>query len=114
MSEQRPEWTAVPVSGDLSPGFEQRVFARIARKKRQRKAVLTASLTFAGAGFLLFLSSLVGRIPPAQVQTAGTLPSPPVTEKVEVPVSEHLIFASDDGQTSYSIEGGPREERREF
>lgn len=82
---------------DAGPGddFESRVFAKIRRKKVQRKAGLAAAAAGTAAVALLALfhsfPTAVGR----NGLTAG---------KVEVPVSEHLYFATSDSRTRYTLQ----------
>lgn len=86
-------------AGRDEPGaeFEDRVFAKIKTKKRQRKAGF-AALTLAGVVMLLSLFQWF-RPAPERAPLAGG-----VAVKEEIPVSEDLLFAASDELTRYSLE----------
>ncbi len=89
---------------ELGHNFEERVFAKIKRKKTQRKVIASVTLgaVFIGAIFIaqatLFHSAPKPQ-PPVFAQTQTTH-----HEKEEVPVVEDVVFASSDARSSYVIE----------
>jgi hypothetical protein len=94
-----PEWNDVfaPSAGPDGPGsdFEARVFAKIHRKKTQRKIGMGVA---AAAGVVLLLSFFqLFRPLPRNLPLADTV-------KEEVPVSEELFFSASDNRTRYSLE----------
>ncbi len=77
--------------------FEERVFAKIRRVKRRRKAGVALAAAFAAVTIVaLAVFRLSG-------PTAGRAPLRAV-EKEEVPVSEELFFATSDGRTRYTLQ----------
>jgi hypothetical protein len=87
-------------SGDPgAPGddFEARVFAKIRKRKQQRK-VGFAALAVAGVVLLLSLFQLF-RPFPGRAQLPGG-----AAVKQEIPVSEDLFFSASDNRTRYSLE----------
>jgi len=96
-----PEWNDVFSLNDGPDGpgigFEDRVFAKIRRKKTQRKVGMGIA---ACAGVLVLLSvfqlfrPLTSRLP---LSSGGSI-------KEEVPVSEELLFSASDSLTRYSLE----------
>jgi len=87
---------------ELHPGtdFEDRVFFKINRKKKLRKA--RTGLT-AAAGILLFFS-LLQVFRPAVRPALQTETKAPAIEKEEIPLHEDLFFSTSDHRTRYSIE----------
>jgi len=85
--------------GPDEPGldFEDRVFAKIRIKKRQRKAGV-AALTLAGAVMLFSLFQWFRPAPERALLPGGA------TAKEEIPLSEDLFFAASDNLTRYSLE----------
>jgi hypothetical protein len=85
----------------LGEDFEDRVFAKIKKKKTQRKVATSAVLSIAVFAFL-FVGQAVffDRDPGSRMMTARS----EQTVKEEVPVMEDVIFASSDSQTDYAIE----------
>ena len=86
------------VSGD----FECRVFAKIKRKKTQRKVTASVGLGIVIAGFLFiaqvtFLNKNDKYSRPLMAESA-------IVEKEEIPVVEDVVFASSDSNSSYIIE----------
>lgn len=87
-------------SGEASePGgdFEARVFAKIRKRKQQRK-VGFAALAVAAVVMLLSLFQLF-RPFPGRAQLPGG-----AAVKQEIPVSEDLFFSASDNRTRYSLE----------
>jgi hypothetical protein len=94
------EWNDVFAANDGPDGpgsdFEERVFAKIRRKKTQRKVGMGAA---AVAGVVLLLSFFQLFHPLSQrPPLAGT------AAKQEIPVSEELFFSASDSRTRYSLE----------
>lgn len=77
--------------------FETRVFAKIKKKKQQRK-VGFAALAIAGIVVLLSLFQLFRPIP------GRTLLPGAAAAKEEIPLSEDLFFSASDNRTRYSLE----------
>ncbi len=77
--------------------FEARVFAKIKRKKQQRK-VGFAALAVAGVVMLLSLFQLFRPFPGRSQLPGG------VAVKQEIPLSEDLFFSASDSGTRYSLE----------
>jgi hypothetical protein len=85
--------------GPDGPGseFESRVFAKIRRKKTQRKVGLGVAAA-AGLAMLLSLFQLFRPLP-SRLPLAGS-----GAGKEVVPVSENLFFSASDSRTRYSLE----------
>ncbi len=92
--------------GNLSDGFEDAVFAKIGKKKKQRKAVVSfaAGFCFAGA---LYLGVTV--IP--SLKSTDTKPLMAKSSRVdnfnvknEVPLSENTYLTSSGQNTEYLVE----------
>ena len=79
------------------PDFEERVFKKIRKKKKQRK-IGFAIMAVAGAVILLSLFQLF-RPAPHQSLLSGRQ-----TEKKEIPLHEDLYFSATDNRIRYSIE----------
>jgi len=82
--------------------FEHRVFAKIKRKKTQRKVTASVGLALLMGGFLFiaqitFLNKSVDTRRPL-------LAGPAAVEKEEIPIVEDVVFASSDSRSSYIIE----------
>jgi len=112
-----PEWNDLfaPSDGSDGPGsdFEARVFAKIRKKKTQRKIGMGIA---AVAGVVMLLSFFqLFRPLPRSLPLAGNV-------KEEIPVSEELLFSASDSRTRYSLEpvaygkksGGQAETRNEI
>jgi hypothetical protein len=83
--------------GELGGDFEARVFAKIKKKKQQRK-IGFAALAVAGVVMLLSLFQLFRPFPGrAQLPNAAAV-------KQEIPLSENLFFSASDSSTRYSLE----------
>ena len=94
-----PEWNDLfaPSDGSDGPGsdFEARVFAKIRKKKTQRKIGMGIA---AVAGVVMLLSFFqLFRPLPRSLPLAGNV-------KEEIPVSEELLFSASDSRTRYSLE----------
>lgn len=86
----------------LSDDFEDRVFARIKRKKKQRKVATVAVMSVTLFAFLFIAQAVFfNRRPETPLLTAREEAS---IEKEEVPVMEDVIFASSDNRTDYAVE----------
>lgn len=75
--------------------FEARVFAKIHKKKVQRK-IGAGVAAMAAAGLLLVLGQPFRSAPRREPLT--------VQKKTEVPVSENLFFSTSDSRTRYSLQ----------
>ena len=75
--------------------FEERVFAKIRRKKQQRKVGVGIA---AAAAVVLVLAIFHPFRPAAQ---RGPLTA---AGKMEIPVSENLFFSTSDSRTRYSLQ----------
>ncbi len=95
------EWQEIfdsPAAADgPGDGFEARVLAKIARKKRQRRAGLTVAAT----ALVLAGSALAVLRPFARAGGGGAAP---LAGKIEVPVSEHLYFSTSNSRTRYTLQ----------
>jgi hypothetical protein len=96
-----PEWNDFFSSSDNPGGpggdFESRVFAKIKKKKMQRKIGVGIA---AVAGVILLLSLFQWIRPlPQRLPLAGA-----GSIKEEVPVSEDMLFSASDNRTRYSLE----------
>jgi hypothetical protein len=89
--------------GVLGEDFDNKVFAKITRKKRQRKVIKS---TILGIAFfvLLFIgqSLLLHKESPNKPIIAK--PESDLRFREEIPLMEDVIFASSDAQTNYAIE----------
>jgi hypothetical protein len=83
------------VSGD----FENKVFAKIKKKKTQRKVTVSVTLGLVIAAFV-FIAQLV-LVQKAPEPTLAVQPG--ISVKEEVPVMEDVIYASSDSRTNYAI-----------
>jgi hypothetical protein len=97
------DWQHIFQSRDgLQPGpdFEERVFSKIRKKKRQRRIGygVTAML-----GILLLFSLLQVFRPDAR-PTLQSGVKPPVLDKEEIPLREDLFFSTFDSRTRYTLE----------
>ncbi|MCU0288116.1 MAG: hypothetical protein MUF15_17185 [Acidobacteria bacterium] len=92
----------------LGEDFEARVFAKIKRKKTQRKVAASAALSIAVFAFLyigqaLFLHQNTNeKIFLSHNDTVQ--PGNIIKGKEEVPLMENVVFASYDQQTNYAVE----------
>ena len=84
----------------VSEDFENRVFAKIKKKKTQRKMVASVTL-----GILIFSFLSIAGVILFHKETGPTMMARPgITDKEEVPVMEDVIFASSDSRTNYAME----------
>ena len=84
----------------VSEDFENKVFAKIKKKKTQRKVVTSVTL-----GIFVFAFLFVAQVVLFHKETEPTIMARPgSTDKEEVPVMEDVIFASSDSRTNYAIE----------
>ncbi|MCP4148694.1 MAG: hypothetical protein GY757_13185, partial [bacterium] len=88
---------------ELSEDFDARVFAKIKKKKTQRKVVTSTVLGVLLFGFLFIAQSLFYEREPADDMMAARSDRA-IEQKEEVPVMEDVIFASSDAQTNYAID----------
>ena len=95
------EWQEMARQGDdqtgPGPDFEERVFYKIKKKKKQRK-IGFAVVAVAGAVMLLSLFQLF-RPAPGRPAVPGF-----ETVKEEIPLHEDLYFSASDSRTRYSLE----------
>jgi hypothetical protein len=97
------DWQRIFQSRDgLQPGpdFEERVFFKIRKKRRQRK--IGYGLTAIGSLLLLFSLLQIFRPDSRPVLRSGI--ETPAVEKEEIPLHEDLFFSASDNRTRYSIE----------
>ncbi len=97
MSDWQEIFEHIEVQNAPGSDFESRVFAKIRKKKQQRKIAMGITAAV-GVVMLLSLFQLFrpdARRAPAPV--AGTI-------KEEIPVSENLFFSASDNRTRYSLE----------
>jgi len=97
MSEWQNIFENASDPGEPGVDFETRVFAKIRKKKQQRKAGF-AVLAVAGVVMLLSLFQLFRPFP-----GRGQLPGN-ASVKEEIPLSEDLFFSASDNSTRYSLE----------
>jgi len=84
----------------VSQDFENKVFAKIKKKKTQRKVVTSVTL-----GILIFVFLFIGQAVLFHKDTEPTIMAQQdSTDKQEVPVMEDVIFATSDSRTNYAIE----------
>jgi hypothetical protein len=93
----------------LNADFEARVFARIKKKKKQRKVAASAALSIAVLAFLFIGQAVLFHREPGEKILIGQNARNPqiktsIKAKEEVPVMENVVFASYDHQTDYAIE----------
>lgn len=92
---------STPVS-DLSEDFENRVFAKIKKKKTQRKVTASVGLAVMVAGFLFIAQATIFN--PSVDSRRPLMARPAAIEKEEIPIVEDVVFASSDSRSSYVIE----------
>jgi hypothetical protein len=87
---------------ELQPGpdFEERVFSKIRKKKRQRKIGYGVTAIIG----VLALFSLLQVFRPAVHPTLQTGIKIPTLDKEEIPLHEDLFFSAFDKRTRYSLE----------
>lgn len=88
----------------LSEDFESNVFAKIKRKKQQRKIATAAAAGVFLAAFLMTGQLFFFKSGPDRDRTKMLSKPQSSTITEEVPVLEDVVFASSDSQTSYAIE----------
>ncbi len=86
----------------LAEDFEDRVFARIKKKKAMRRNIAVATVGFSLAGFLFLAQALVFHKEPEKTVMVQQESGPSVKE--EIPIIEDVVFASSDSRASYAIE----------
>ena len=82
--------------------FEDRVFAKIKRKKTIRKHITAAIVGFCLAGFLFLAQSIFFQNNP--IEKNQVIAHSESTLKEEIPLMEDVIFTSSDSQSDYAIE----------
>jgi hypothetical protein len=87
----------------LSDDFEDRVFAKIKKKKTQQKATASVVLSIAVFAFIFIAQAIFSHKKPGK-ETFITRSEVGIETKEEIPVMEDVIFASSDRQTNYAIE----------
>jgi len=91
-----------PQTHHLSENFENIVFAKIKKKKKERRIIKS---TLAGIVIFIFLFLAKNIILHEEIQGNKLARSNPnKITKEEVPVIEDVIFASSDRQTNYALE----------
>lgn len=86
----------------VSDDFEERVFAKIKRKKAVRKHIVAAIVGFCLAGFLFLAQNLFLHKSPTNDQQI--IAHQESAQKEEIPLMEDVIFTSSDSQNEYAIE----------
>lgn len=86
----------------VGENFEDRVFAKIKRKKTIRKHITAAIAGFCLAGFLFLAQSLFFQKNP--IENKQIIAHSESTQKEEIPLMEDVIFTSSNSQSDYSIE----------
>jgi hypothetical protein len=89
-------------SHPLGDNFETRVFAKIKRKKKQRKITAAAVMSIALFAFLFIAQALFLTNRSDRPQMTAQLEKE--IEKEEVPVMEDVIFASFDKKADYAVQ----------
>ena len=84
---------------ELNGDFEKKVFAKIKKKKTQRKIAASVTLGIVILAFLFTAQAVLFHPKPGPI-----LAGPAHAAKEEVPVMEDVIFASSDSTTNYAIE----------
>jgi hypothetical protein len=84
---------------ELNGDFENKVFAKIKKKKNQRK--IAASVTL---GIFIFAFIFTAQAVLFHRKPEAILAGPVTAAKEEVPVMEDVIFASSDSTANYAIE----------
>jgi hypothetical protein len=79
------------------PDFEERVFSKIKKKKKQRK-IGFAAVAVAGVVMLLSLFQLFRPAP------RNPLSASLQTQKKEIPLQEDLFFSASDSRVRYTLE----------
>lgn len=105
LKEHSPGHPGLSLGGD----FEARVFAKIKRKKKQRKVAASAALSIAVFAFIYIGQAVLSHREPGPELMVGRNARNAKIEtmlkaKEEVPVMENVVFASYDGQTDYAVE----------
>lgn len=95
-----------PGPGLLQVGedFEDRVFAKIKRKKKIRRNIAAAAAGFALAGFLFLAQALVFHKKPETITTAKQETTIKREAREEIPIMDDVVFASSDSRAAYAIE----------
>ena len=94
----------------LQSDFEDRVYAKIKRKKNQRKIGYSAvAAFFFGLAFLLSSWVFQGPASPDQLQVKA---NQGMEQKEEIPLIEDLYYAASDKQTSYLLEQVSRRSKK--
>lgn len=90
-----------PMNRSLSEDFEEKVFLKIKKKKKQRKITVALSLVF-----MVCIIAVAFQIYIGGDSRSGALTAQRQSRaiKEEVPLVEDLYFASSDSQTSYALE----------
>jgi len=97
----------------LPEGFEERVFARIETRKRQRRVAVTTAAVSAVLGFVFALVLSLPRSSTQPLLQANNTTA--VEERREViPVMEDVVFSSSAGRTHYAVEQVSLEEEAEL
>lgn len=86
----------------VSEDFEERVFAKIKRKKTIRKHITAAIVGFCLAGLIFLAQGLFFQQSP--IENKQIIAHQESTQKEEIPLMEDVIFTSSDSQNEYAIE----------
>jgi hypothetical protein len=91
----------------VAEDFESRVFAKIKRKKIQRKITASVTIAVVLCAFLFIVQGIVSHKDPGGIpteQTALTVENPNAMEREETPVMGDVIFSSSGTGTNYAIQ----------
>jgi hypothetical protein len=91
---------SMEVGGD----FENVVFAKIKKKKRQRKITASVTAVVVLVGFLFIGQAVIFNNPSRSKQPLLAGKMVPAQQKEEIPVIEDVVFASSDSGSDYVIE----------
>lgn len=94
----------------VNDDFESRVFAKIRKKKIQRKVTASVAMVVVLFGVLFVAGGMIfnepDKVDPGFSSLARQMSSAEWASQVqeEVPVVEEVIFASSDGNSNYAVE----------
>lgn len=86
---------------EVGSDFESNVFAKIKRKKKQRKVTASVTLSLAVCGFIYMATLFKDPVHSPPIQNTARNQK---IEKKMVPVSDDVVFATSDDRSSYVIE----------
>jgi hypothetical protein len=89
---------------EVGSDFENQVFAKIKKKKRQRKITTSITAGIAIFGFLFIAQATFLKPDKSKSLRMANQLKQRTMEKEEVPVVEDVVFASSDSTANYVIE----------